>query len=99
MHLYSKTERKLLLICLLKSTQHLQLFIVVFLCSGYLVTSPRIFRAGSTQKLSVSLFSVPEPWMINATVSHSKGGKGIIASGGTQVTSLSDGTLDLMVCF
>ena len=69
-----------------------------FLCSGYLVTSPRIFRAGSTQELSVSLIDVNEPWIINSTVSYKKGGDEI-ASDGAQFTGDADGTLKLKVKF
>ena len=61
-----------------------------------MVTSPRIFRAGSTQRLSVSLFSVSTPWDVNATVVY-KNGRGIIASDEGKFTSLSDGFLNLKV--
>ncbi|CAH3159931.1 unnamed protein product [Porites lobata] len=64
--------------------------------SGYLVTSPRIFRAGSTQRLSVSLFSVSTPWDVNATVVYNNG-RGIIASNEGKFTSLSDGFLNLKI--
>ena len=61
-----------------------------------MVTSPRIFRAGSTQRLSVSLFSVSTPWDVNATVVYNNG-RGIIASDEGKFTSLSDGFLNLKV--
>ena len=70
----------------------------VLFCSGYLVTSPRIFRAGSTQQLSVSLFSVSVPWVVNATVSPTHGAGDSIASDGAQFTGTSDGLLKLKVC-
>ncbi|KAM7438496.1 A-macroglobulin receptor [Porites harrisoni] len=64
--------------------------------SGYLVTSPRIFRAGSTQRLSVSLFSVSTPWDVNATVVYNNR-RGAIASDEGKFTSLSDGFLNLKI--
>ncbi|XP_078348546.1 C3 and PZP-like alpha-2-macroglobulin domain-containing protein 8 isoform X2 [Oculina patagonica] len=64
--------------------------------SGYLVTSPRSFHAGSTQELSISLIDVNEPWVINSTVSYKHGG-GEIASDGAQFTSDADGTLKLKI--
>ena len=67
------------------------------LCSGYLVTCPRLFRAGSTQELSVSLIDVNETWSINAAVTYRHGRGDIIASGGAQFTDDSDGTLKLEV--
>ncbi|XP_015766360.1 PREDICTED: C3 and PZP-like alpha-2-macroglobulin domain-containing protein 8 [Acropora digitifera] len=64
------------------------------LCSGILVTSPRLYRAGSTQELTVSLFSEPLPWIVNATLAYSNS---IIDTDEGQFTSLSDGTLKLKV--
>ena len=61
-----------------------------------MVTSPRVFRAGSTQRLSVNLFSVSTPWDVNATVVYNSG-RGIIASDEGKFTSLSDGFLNLKV--
>ncbi|KAJ7371503.1 C3 and PZP-like alpha-2-macroglobulin domain-containing protein 8 [Desmophyllum pertusum] len=65
---------------------------------GYLVTSPRLFRAGSTQELSVSLF-VNETWVINSTVRYTcrSGREDIIATDGAMFTSDSDGTLKLKI--
>ncbi|KAK2568088.1 C3 and PZP-like alpha-2-macroglobulin domain-containing protein 8 [Acropora cervicornis] len=61
---------------------------------GILVTSPRLYRAGSTQELTVSLFSEPLPWIVNATLAYSNR---IIDTDEGQFTSLSDGTLKLKV--
>ncbi|XP_068740975.1 alpha-2-macroglobulin-like isoform X2 [Montipora capricornis] len=77
-------------------------FIVVhavgYVESGILVTSPRIYRAGSTQELPVGLFSEPAPWVVNATLTHSdRGDVSIIASDEAQFTSHSDGTLKLKI--
>lgn len=70
----------------------------IYVESGFLVTSPRIYREGSTQELPVSIFSEPVPWLVNATLSHSKYGDfDIIASDEAQFTSLSDGTLKLKI--
>ena len=68
-----------------------------FLYSGYLIISPRIFRAGSTQRLTVSLYSVSTPWVVTAKVQYKSGG-GDIASDEGQFTSLSGSYLDLQVC-
>ncbi|XP_067056984.1 pregnancy zone protein-like isoform X1 [Acropora muricata] len=67
---------------------------VIFVESGILVTSPRLYRAGSTQELTVSLFSEPLPWIVNATLAYSNS---IIDTDEGQFTSLSDGTLKLKV--
>ncbi|XP_044164285.1 pregnancy zone protein-like isoform X2 [Acropora millepora] len=67
---------------------------VVFVESGILVTSPRLYRAGSTQELTVSLFSEPLPWIVNATLAYSNS---IIDTDEGQFTSLSDGTLKLKI--
>ncbi|XP_068693904.1 alpha-2-macroglobulin-like [Montipora foliosa] len=77
-------------------------FIVVhavgYVESGILVTSPRIYRAGSTQELPVGLFLEPAPWVVNATLTHSyRGDVSIIASDEAQFTSHSDGTLKLKI--
>ena len=58
------------------------------------MTSPRLYRAGSTQELTVSLFSEPLPWIVNATLAYSNS---IIDTDEGQFTSLSDGTLKLKV--
>lgn len=65
--------------------------------SGYLITCPRLFRAGSTQELSVSLINVSETWSINASLTYRSGGGDAIASDGAQFTSDSEGTLKLQI--
>ena len=81
--------------CVLERKLNLK-FLLPF--SGYLLTAPRIFRAGSTQEISVSLFSVSVPWIVNATLlPHADGVGGIIATDEAQFTSLADGTLKLEV--
>ncbi|XP_020628885.1 C3 and PZP-like alpha-2-macroglobulin domain-containing protein 8 isoform X2 [Orbicella faveolata] len=64
--------------------------------SGYLVTSPRLFRAGSTQELSVSLVNITEPWVINSTLTYKTSGD-VIASNGAQFNSDADGILKLKI--
>ena len=71
-------------------------FLLLFSGGGYLVTSPRLFRAGSTQELSVSLF-FKGPWVINSTVRYRSGRGDIIVTDGALFTSDSDGTLKLKV--
>ena len=72
-------------------------FILLFICSGYLITCPRLFRAGSTQELSVSLIDVNETWFIHASLTYRSGPGEEIASDGAQFTSDSEGTLKLNV--
>ena len=79
------------------STHAVDFFLLLFSGGGgYLVTSPRLFRAGSTQELSVSLF-FKGSWVINSTVRYRSGRGDIIATDGAMFSSDSDGTLKLKV--
>lgn len=65
--------------------------------SGYLITCPRLFRAGSTQELSVSLIDVNETWFIDALLTYRSEPGEEIASDGAQFTSDSEETLKLNI--
>ena len=96
---YSRKFNAVSMLCLyfFSGTSRKLILMFSFRKPNYLITAPRVFRVGSTEKLSVSLLDTSETWKVEVELFSKRYGRRLSHASGLFQATDKNGMLELMV--